>query len=107
MTMKLGDKYLVIRRDGSVPSWPKFALGACDPAAPAALRAYADAAAAAGMEPDYCDSVRALADEFEAYRKAHGASDPAAPSPRVDDAAAMAAMKGFDCLIVVKPDRLK
>lgn len=34
-------KYLVVRRDGTVPSWPSFVLGAADPMAPWALRFYA------------------------------------------------------------------
>ena len=33
-------KFLVVRRDGSVPHWPHFVLGARDPGAPTALRAY-------------------------------------------------------------------
>jgi len=37
-------KFLVVRRDGSIPAWPHFVIGARDPAAPVALRAYADAA---------------------------------------------------------------
>ena len=35
-------KYLVKRRDGTVVEWPSFVLGARDPHAAAALRAYAD-----------------------------------------------------------------
>lgn len=34
-------KFLVLRRDGTVPSWTWFVLGAMDPYTPAALRAYA------------------------------------------------------------------
>lgn len=37
-------KYLIKRRDGTVPEWPSLVLGAKDPAAPAAINAYADAA---------------------------------------------------------------
>lgn len=36
----MASKYLVLRRDGSVPEWPLFVLGASDPAAYAALVAY-------------------------------------------------------------------
>ena len=39
--MKLTAKYLVVRRDGSIPKWPAFVLGARDPCALFALRAYA------------------------------------------------------------------
>lgn len=44
-------KYLVKRRDGTIPEWPNFVLGAKDPAAPAALRAYADSARELGFNP--------------------------------------------------------
>ncbi len=37
--------------------------------------------------------VRAMADEFEAYRAAHGAGDPAAPRHRTDDPATVERMK--------------
>jgi hypothetical protein len=78
-------KFLVQRRDGSVPEWPFFVMGARDPAAPAALRAYAQAALAAGMDPAYVNDIQALADEFIVYREAHGWGDPDAPRHRTDD----------------------
>jgi len=40
-------------------------IGAKDPAAPAALRAYADSAAQHGMNEGYVAGVRRLADSFE------------------------------------------
>lgn len=86
-------KYLVKRRDGSVVEFPTFVLGARDPAAPVALRAYADAAEALGFDPDYVDDVRALAESFEEYRDTHGAGDPDAPRHRVDDFETVEAMK--------------
>jgi hypothetical protein len=89
-----GFKYLVQRRDGTVPEWPSFVLGGRDPAAPAALRAYAAAAAAAGSDPAYVADVRALADEFERYRAARGAGDPDPARHRPDDPAAAARMTG-------------
>jgi hypothetical protein len=78
-------KYLVKRRDGSVPTWPSFVLGARDPAAPAALRAYADAAEALGMPDGFVAGVRRLAAQFEAYRLKHGRGDPERGKHRVDD----------------------
>jgi hypothetical protein len=89
-----GGKYLVLRRDGTVPEWPNFVLGAKDPAAPAALRAYAEAASAAGMNAQYCDDVRRLAIEFEGYRKSHGDGDPDRGRHRVDDPKTIAKMRG-------------
>lgn len=86
-------KYLVQRRDGTVPEWPYFVLGAADPAAPAALRAYADAADYHGMDPAYTADLRTLASQFEAYRTEMGAGDPDAPRHRKDDPATIARMK--------------
>lgn len=40
--MKIFNKFLVVRRDGTVPDWPYLVLGARDPAAPAALRTLAE-----------------------------------------------------------------
>ena len=68
-------KFLVVRRDGSVPHWPHFVLGARDPAAPGALRAYAYHAKRLGFEDEYCDSIMVLADDFEAYRVREGNGD--------------------------------
>lgn len=78
-------KYLVQRRDGSVPEWPYFVLGAKDPCAYAALMAYAVAAEHANLDPAYCDDIRALAYQFEQYRLAHGTGDPDAPKHREDN----------------------
>jgi hypothetical protein len=78
-------KYLVKRRDGTIPEWPSFTLGARDPCAPAALRAYAAEAQRWGIDNEYADSVRRLADEFERYRHDHGAGDPDRGPHRKDD----------------------
>jgi hypothetical protein len=86
-------KYLVKRRDGSVVEWPNFTLGARDPAAPAALRAYAYHAKRLGMTEGYCESVLRLADEFEKYRLAHGDGDPDRGRHRKDDPATVAEMR--------------
>ena len=80
-----GGKFLVLRRDGSVPEWPYLVIGARDPAGPAALRAYADEADKLGFDPQMVADVRDLASVFEDYRRHFGAGDPDAPRHRVDD----------------------
>lgn len=86
-------KYLVKRRDGSVVEWPNFVLGAKDPAAPAALRAYADAGEKAGFNAKFVADVRELADEFEAYRLVVGTGDPDRGRHRPDDPATIEEMR--------------
>lgn len=80
-----GGKYLVQRRDGTVPEWPYFVIGAKDPAAPGALLAYADEAEKLGLNPQYVKDVRALADEFALFRAEHGRGDPDAVPHRRDN----------------------
>lgn len=92
-TFMKGCKFLVVRRDGTVPRWPHFVLGARDPAAPAALRAYAFKAVDLKMDDDYVESIFALANEFEAYRAKHGDGDPDAPPHRTDDPSIVAIME--------------
>lgn len=86
-------KYLVQRRDGTVPEWPYFVIGAGDPAAPHALMSYALAAAREGMDPKYVADVQALAWEFEQWREDHGAGDPDASPHRTDDPETVAKMR--------------
>lgn len=88
-----GGKYLVQRRDGTVPDWPYFVIGAADPAAPAALRAYAEMANDLGMDPEYAQDIFDLAEEFLAYRKEAGTGDPDAPRHREDDPEIIAKLK--------------
>lgn len=90
---KLVDKYLVQRRDGTVPDWPYFVIAASDPAAPAALRAYADAAEAEGMDPEYVEDLRGQAGDFDQWRRENGAGDPDAPLHRTDDPEVVARIK--------------
>lgn len=78
-------KYLVTRRDGTIPDWPSMVLGAKDPAAPAALLAYADESERLGYDPVFVADVRRLAGEFEAYCANYGKGDPDAPPHRKDD----------------------
>jgi hypothetical protein len=86
-------KYLVLRRDGTVPEWPNFVIGAKDPAAVAALLAYAKEAEARGFDAAYVADVRRLANEFYAYRVKNGEGDPDAPPHRKDDAEVVRMMK--------------
>lgn len=86
-------KYLVKRRDGSVVEWPSFVLGARDPAAPFALRAYASCAETLGMSQGYVDAVRRLAGEFEDYCREHREGDPDRGTHRKDDPATVEEMK--------------
>jgi hypothetical protein len=83
--MKLWNKYLVKRRDGSVPDWPYLVLGAADPYAPAAIREYAAAAQSDGEDIAYVEDLERLAVSFEEWRAQHGAGDPSAPPHRTDD----------------------
>ena len=98
-------KFLVVRRDGTVPHWPHFVLGARDKASEAALRAYADAAQRYGYEPEYVMSIRELANDFLRYRIDHGNGDPEAPPHRKDDPNVIAAMRGHPVNIRVVPDK--
>jgi hypothetical protein len=86
-------KYLVVRRDGTIPVWPHFVLSARDPAAPEALRAYANRCASLRLDPDYRDSVWDLAREFETYGRSHSAGDPDAPPHRVDNSFVISCMR--------------
>lgn len=86
-------KYLVVRRDGTIPTWPHFVLGACDAAAPAALNAYAQEAHDVGMDIEYCDSIKELAFDFDRYRDHHGDGDPDAAPHRTDDPAIISLMR--------------
>jgi hypothetical protein len=87
-------KYLVKRRDGTIPEWMWFVLGSADPNAPAGLRGYADEAEKNGFDPRYVADVRAMADEWE-RELASGSvpvGDPDAPRHRIDDPATVAEM---------------
>lgn len=81
---------ILLRRDGTPVEHPFFAMLARDPAAPVALRAYADEAQRLGYDPAMVADVRALADSYEAYRLSHGNGDPDAPRHRKDDPVVLA-----------------
>jgi hypothetical protein len=92
--MKLWDKFLVVRRDGTVPDWPYLVIGARDPNAPAALRAYADEAERNGIgNQEWWDDIRGQAADFERYRSEHGDGDPEAGPHRPDDPETVARIK--------------
>lgn len=78
-------KYLVKRRDGTIPKWPFFLIAASDPAASTAINAYARKARNLGMDPQYISDLFALAEEFDRWRESHAEGDPDAPRHRVDD----------------------
>ncbi len=83
-------KYFVVRRDGTIPEWPHFTLGANDPCASAALRAYAMKAFEIGLDHAYATAVLELADEW-ALRPHTG--DPDRGRHRTDNPAIVAEMK--------------
>lgn len=87
-------KYLVKRRDGTIPRWPWFVLGGNDPAACAALRAYADAAERLGMDARYVADVREMAMDWEGHQIAYGTTgDPDAGPDLIDDQATVSEMR--------------
>lgn len=86
-------KYLVQRRDGTVPEWSWFVLGARDPAAAIALRAYAAAAEQLGYDPEFVKDIDELAAQFVSELAALGEGDPYATPHRKDDPAIVELMK--------------
>ena len=86
-------KYLVKRRDGTIPVWPSFVLGARDPAAAAALRSYSKAAKANGIDLQYCTEVMTLAAQFDEYRAVHGVGEPDTGYDLIDDPDIVAEMQ--------------
>lgn len=87
-------KYLVKRRDGTVVEWPAFVLGARDPHAEVALRAYAASIATdPDCDPELPESILQLAYEFAKYREEHGEGDPTRGRHRTDDPATIAEMR--------------
>lgn len=85
-------KYLVVRRDGTVPSWPHFVLGGDDPCAPAALEQYAHEAERRCFDLEYVGSIRELSSDFS--RRTGGKADPDAGPHRQDLPLAIAMMRG-------------
>lgn len=86
-------KFMVYRRDGSVPEWPWLVLGAKDPAAAVAIRAYADDAERRGWDSEYVADCRQLAAHFENWQTLNGVGDPTKPPERVGDPATVERMR--------------
>lgn len=74
--MKPGKKYLVERRDGSVPVWPWFVLAASDPCAAGALFHYAGLCEQAGYAREYVDAILAAVTEMQEWAKANPSTRP-------------------------------
>lgn len=85
-----GGKYIVLRRDGTVFSEPNFVLGPRDPAAPAAMRAYADEcqklmdSGNTNFNQQYIDECRNLASMMEQHQAIYGLGDPGKGPHRKD-----------------------
>jgi hypothetical protein len=69
-------------------------IGARDPAAAAALLAYARQADVLGLHAEYAKDVRELAHEFNAYRAANGWGDPDGRKHRKDHPLIIGLMRG-------------
>lgn len=102
-------KFLVVRRDGTIPAWTWFVLGSRDPHAPTALHAYAASvraeAASLIRENDgattpratalveYARDLERTANQFADERETTGSGDPEAGPHRKDNPAVLALMK--------------
>lgn len=86
-------KYLVMRRDGTIPPWFWFVLGSADPDAAEAMRYYASLAQERGRDPEYVASVLRRADKFDEWLASHPEGDPDAPRHRTDDPEVIAKMR--------------
>lgn len=65
------NKYLVVRRDGTIPSWPYFVLGAQDPCTLPAMRAYRQQAInRVGIA--YADLIFDITQEMQSYQEHKG-----------------------------------
>lgn len=96
-------KYLVVRRDGTIPEWGHFVMAEGDPAVPAGLRAYAAEARRLMMDEEYCASIESLADDYDraTVQRASDAAvlgvkgaDPDAGPHRKDNPAVVEMMRG-------------
>ena len=90
-------KYLVVRRDGTVPEWPHFVIGGFDPAGGTGLAFYAAKAAELGFDGEYVASIQELAVDFDALSatpRAKAIADPDAGPHRKDCPAVIEMMRG-------------
>jgi len=88
--MTFARKYIVLRRDGSVPDWPWFVLGARDPAAPRAVRSYATTSKAMGADEQYIENVVDHAKKMDAWR-----ADPCPQQLNIDAADVVVIARGL------------
>jgi hypothetical protein len=86
-------KYLVKRRDGTVPEWPSFVLGARDRTAAWALWFYGWIGPLFGLSWSYCKSCRRESWRWTRYRREHGNGDPDKGRHRKDDPETVAQMR--------------
>lgn len=86
-------KYLVLRRDNTVPTWPWFVLGARDPMAAWALWFYSWIGVFYTWNWDYLKGVNRLSWDYYDYRHKHGDGDPDAGPHREDNPFVIARMK--------------
>jgi hypothetical protein len=63
------DKFLVIRRDGTVPEWPWFVLGGRSPWSLEAAKAYLGAAERGGADEAHLEAIRGIVAAMEAHPK--------------------------------------
>lgn len=79
-------KYLVQRRDGTVPPWPSFVLGGADPMAPWTVRFYAVLGFLMGhFKWAFVKALWRWASTMKKWRKEHGTGDPGKGPHRKDD----------------------
>ena len=87
-------KYLVKRRDGTVPTWPSFVLGAADPMVPATLRFYALLGFFMGhFTWGFMRSLWRFASTMSRWRKSNWTGDPGMGRHRKDDPVTIAEMR--------------
>lgn len=78
-------KYLVLRRDNTVPDWPWFVLGARDPMAAWALWVYSWLGIFFTRNWSYLRGVNRLSWDFYDHRMLFGKGDPEKGPHREDD----------------------
>ena len=87
-------KYLVLRRDGTVPPWPWFVMGGADPMVPWALRFYCLLGfVMRHYSWGYVKSMWRFTRAMQKYRREHGTGDPGKGPHRRDDQETIAKMR--------------
>ncbi len=80
-----GKKFLVLRRDGTIPEWPWFVMGAEDPLAAGALYHYAGLCEEAGYSKEYVDMVMRAVDAMQSWAATKAMQRPDQAPPRKED----------------------